>query len=134
MQVTRGEKIRRERNMTQACDIRDALAKALYGRLFSWIVNQINHHIQPAEGVVPSYSIGLLDIFGFENFEINSFEQMCINLANEQLHQLFTKYIFKLEIQECFEEGIQLNDDDLASFKDNQIVLDMFLEVRVNIF
>lgn len=54
---------------------------------------------------------------------------MCINLANEQLHQLFTKYIFKLEIQECLDEAINLNDDDLISFQDNQIILDLFLEV-----
>jgi myosin heavy subunit len=51
VQITRGEEIKRERNMVQACDIRDALAKAFYGRLFSWIVNQINHHIQPMDGV-----------------------------------------------------------------------------------
>ena len=76
VQVTRGEEIKRERNMVQVCDVRDALAKAFYGRLFSWIVNQINHHIQPVEGILPSYSIGLLDIFGFENFEKNSFEQV----------------------------------------------------------
>jgi myosin heavy subunit len=77
-----------------------------------------------------SYSIGLLDIFGFENFERNSFEQMCINLANEQLHQLFTKYIFKLEIQECLDEQIELNSSDLITFQDNQIILDLFLEVN----
>jgi myosin-3 len=51
LQFTRGEEIRRERNMIQACDVRDAFAKALYGRLFSWIVNHINHHIQPVDGM-----------------------------------------------------------------------------------
>ncbi len=83
--VTRGEEIRRDRNMVQSCDVRDALAKALYGRLFSWIVNQINHHIQPAEGVAACYSIGLLDIFGFENFERNSFEQVIGVLILEEI-------------------------------------------------
>ncbi len=54
---------------------------------------------------------------------------MCINLANEQLHQLFTKYIFKLEIQECLDEQIELNNSDLITYQDNQIILDLFLEV-----
>jgi myosin heavy subunit len=55
---------------------------------------------------------------------------MCINLANEQLHQLFTKYIFKLEIQECLDEQIELNNSDLITYQDNQIILDLFLEVK----
>jgi myosin III len=134
VQVTRGEEIKRERNMVQVCDVRDAFAKALYGRLFSWIVNQINHHIQPVHESKSNYSIGLLDIFGFENLEMNSFEQMCINLANEQLHQLFTKYIFKLEIEECMDEEVELNGNDLITYSDNQIILDLFLEKRLGLF
>lgn len=62
---------------------------------------------------------------------------MCINLANEQLHQIFTTYIFKLEIGECLAEDIDLTDSDLISYQDNQIILDLFLEViftRLNLF
>lgn len=59
---------------------------------------------------------------------------MCINLANEQLHQIFTTYIFKLEIQECLAEGIDLTDSDLITYQDNQIILDLFLEKRTGIF
>lgn len=54
---------------------------------------------------------------------------MCINLANEQLHQIFTTYIFKLEIGECLAEDIDLTDSDLISYQDNQIILDLFLDV-----
>lgn len=57
---------------------------------------------------------------------------MCINLANEQIHQLFTKYIFKLEIQECLDEEIEMTDSDLISYQDNQTILDLFLEVYLN--
>ncbi len=56
--------------------------------------------------------------------------ERCINLANEQLHQLFTKYIFKLEIQECLDEQVELNSSDLITYQDNQIILDLFLEVK----
>ncbi len=59
---------------------------------------------------------------------------MCINLANEQLHQIFTTYIFKLEIQECLIEGIDLTDSDLTTYQDNQLILDLFLEKRTGIF
>ena len=57
---------------------------------------------------------------------------MCINLANEQIHQLFTKYIFKLEIQECLDEEIEMTNSDLISYQDNQTILDLFLEVYWN--
>jgi myosin heavy subunit len=55
--------------------------------------------------------------------------EMCINLANEQLHQLFTQYIFKQEIHECLDESIDM--DDFVSYQDNQIILDLFLDVRL---
>ena len=76
-----GEEITKTRSVAQACDCRDALAKGLYGRLFSWIVNSINQLIQPYEGscdVSTTLQIGVLDIFGFENFPQNSFEQVSV--------------------------------------------------------
>ncbi len=75
--VTRGEQIKKERCVQQAVECRDAFAKAAYGRLFSWIVNSINQLIQPPENSEPPIEIGILDIFGFENFHKNSFEQVC---------------------------------------------------------
>ena len=57
---------------------------------------------------------------------------MCINLANEQIHQLFTTYIFKHEILECLEERIEMPDSDLITYQDNQLILDLFLEVRID--
>ena len=76
-------------------DARDAIAKILYGRLFGWIVNKINQLLAPTEVINPKEQgeIGILDIFGFEHFEKNSFEQACINLANEQLQFFFNQVI-----------------------------------------
>jgi myosin-3 len=96
--VMRGERIYSNFNVAQAFDNRDAIAKAIYGRLFSWIVSQANQLLSPRgasyrdakerEGGVTN--IGILDIFGFENFAVNSFEQLCINVANEQLQYVFS--------------------------------------------
>ncbi len=81
---------------SKASDVRDALAKALYSRLFQWIVTRLNSYLQPYPS--PEHlNIGILDIFGFENFERNSFEQFCINLANEQLQCYFNHQIFAME-------------------------------------
>ena len=73
---------------------RDALSKSLYSRLFSWLVERVNQIICNADREA---SIAVLDIFGFENFEHNSFEQLCINFANENLQFYFNQHIFALE-------------------------------------
>ncbi|XP_009892538.1 PREDICTED: myosin-IIIb-like [Charadrius vociferus] len=90
MSVTRGEQIQRFHTQQQAEDARDSIAKVAYGRVFRWIVCKINELL--AEKVDPEVElseIGILDIFGFENFAVNRFEQLCINLANEQLQHFF---------------------------------------------
>lgn len=91
-----GEKVDKKYTCTKAADTRDALAKALYARMFQWIVSRLNAHLQPYT-TASHLNIGILDIFGFENFEHNSFEQFCINLANEQLQLYFNHQIFAME-------------------------------------
>eukprot|EP00127_Corallochytrium_limacisporum_P001319 Clim_evm9s51 gene=Clim_evmTU9s51 len=113
----RGEVIKTPLNKQSAIDTRDALAKAIYNNLFSWIVKWINTVID-TEGV---RSIGVLDIFGFEHFKHNSFEQLCINFANENLQFFFNLYIFKLEQEEYKLENIPV---EFIAFQDNQHVLD----------
>lgn len=96
--VTHGETIERHNTIVQAMDTRDAIAKALYGRLFSWIVNRLNPVLHPVNTeTAHMLSIGILDIFGFENFRSNSFEQLCINVANEQLQFYFNQHVFAWE-------------------------------------
>jgi myosin heavy subunit len=105
----------------QAEDSRDGLAKALYERLFNWLVSRINVSTAPQNPTWVKSTIGILDIFGFESFKHNSFEQLLINFANEKLQQQFTWYVFKLEQAEYEKEGIVWNQVD---FQDNQPVLD----------
>lgn len=105
----------------QAEDSREALAKALYERLFIWLVDRVNASTTPQNPSRAKSTIGILDIFGFESFKRNSFEQLLINFANEKLQQQFTWYVFKLEQEEYNREGIQWTAVD---FQDNQPVLD----------
>ncbi|KAK7243670.1 hypothetical protein RIF29_38478 [Crotalaria pallida] len=99
---------------------RDALAKTVYSRLFDWIVDKINSSI----GQDPNATsiIGVLDIYGFESFKINSFEQLCINLTNEKLQQHFNQHVFKMEQEEYTKEEINWS---YVEFVDNQDVLDL---------
>ncbi|XP_046413203.1 myosin-IIIb-like isoform X2 [Neodiprion fabricii] len=122
--VTRGETITRNNTVTEASAARDAMAKGLYGRLFDWMVNQINCLLNFDRANYEPLAIGLLDIFGFENFPRNSFEQLCINIANEQIQYYFNQHIFTWEQQEYMAEGIPV---DLVEFSDNRPVLDMLL-------
>ncbi|GJP43891.1 hypothetical protein CLOM_g3291 [Closterium sp. NIES-68] len=99
---------------------RDTLAKFLYSRLFDWIVSKVNESI--GQDPNPASIIGVLDIYGFEHFEVNSFEQLCINLTNEKLQQHFNSHVLKQQQEEYESEGI---DWSRIEFVDNQDVLDL---------
>ena len=95
---TVGERIIKALDAAAANASRDALAKNLYARLFDWLVAAINRKISAlGSGQRSKRSIGILDIYGFESFKENSFEQLCINLANERLQQQFNQHVFKGE-------------------------------------
>eukprot|EP01091_Cochliopodium_minus_P012288 TRINITY_DN3691_c2_g1_i1.p1 TRINITY_DN3691_c2_g1~~TRINITY_DN3691_c2_g1_i1.p1 ORF type:complete len:1441 (+),score=454.37 TRINITY_DN3691_c2_g1_i1:28-4323(+) len=100
-----GNTIQKPLNINEATSSRDALAREIYSRLFLWIVIKVNKGLEPTTQVVDQF-MGILDIFGFENFRVNSFEQLCINFANEKLHQQFIEHVFKLEQKEYKEEEI----------------------------
>ncbi|KAG4383598.1 hypothetical protein AAZX31_13G103500 [Glycine max] len=118
--ITPEEIIKRSLDPLGATVSRDGLAKTLYSRLFDWLVQKINISI----GQDPSSKclIGVLDIYGFESFQMNSFEQFCINFTNEKLQQHFNQHVFKMEQEEYTKEGI---DWSYLEFVDNQDVLDL---------
>ncbi|KAJ2355325.1 Myosin type-2 heavy chain 1 [Coemansia sp. RSA 2618] len=122
--VTRSEKIVSNMTRAQALVVRDSVAKFLYAHLFEWIVRSINHTLTGGNGSAPAASfIGVLDIYGFEHFEHNSFEQFCINYANEKLQQNFNRHVFKLEQEEYQRE--QLENWTFVDFQDNQPCIDL---------
>ena len=116
----------------QAENARDSLSMALYSALFGLLVDRINACLNPVDDDSgPSTRISILDIFGFERFESNSFEQLCINFANEQLQQLFTRHLFKQEQREYEAENIDWRS---IPFEDNQGCLDLFQSVPHGLF
>ncbi|KAK9059944.1 hypothetical protein SSX86_020648 [Deinandra increscens subsp. villosa] len=116
------ESIIKKLNLTQATDSRDALAKSIYSCLFDWLVEQINSSLSAGKHH-SARSISILDIYGFESFDVNSLEQFCINYANERLQQHFNHHLFKLEQEEYIQDGI---DWAKVDFEDNQACLSLF--------
>uniref|UniRef100_A0A8C7ZWZ0 Myosin IXA n=1 Tax=Oryzias sinensis TaxID=183150 RepID=A0A8C7ZWZ0_9TELE len=113
--VTVGERLIVPYKLSEAGTVRDSMAKSLYSALFDWIVFRINHALlnnRDLEETTKILSIGVLDIFGFEDYESNSFEQFCINFANERLQHYFNQHIFKLEQEEYAAEGISWKNID----------------------
>ncbi|XP_060659986.1 unconventional myosin-Vb isoform X1 [Drosophila nasuta] len=114
-------------NIEMAMAARDALAKHIYAKLFQYIVGVLNKSLN--NGSKQCSFIGVLDIYGFETFEVNSFEQFCINYANEKLQQQFNQHVFKLEQEEYLKEGITWT---MIDFYDNQPCIDL-IESRLGV-
>ncbi|XP_063701160.1 unconventional myosin-VIIa-like [Culicoides brevitarsis] len=127
-----GEKVIIPLSRDQALEGRDAFVKAIYGKIFLFVIEMINKSTyQELRRIENVQTLGILDIFGFENFETNSFEQLCINYANESLQQFFVRHIFKLEQQEYSSEKISWHH---IEFTDNQDILELIGQKSVNIF
>ncbi|XP_031415395.1 unconventional myosin-Ib isoform X8 [Clupea harengus] len=115
------EKVSTTLNVAQAYYARDALAKNLYSRLFSWLVNRINESIK-AQTKHRKKVMGVLDIYGFEIFEDNSFEQFIINYCNEKLQQIFIELTLREEQEEYIREGIEWTN---IEYFNNAIICDL---------
>uniref|UniRef100_A0A8C1FET3 Unconventional myosin-Ic n=1 Tax=Cyprinus carpio carpio TaxID=630221 RepID=A0A8C1FET3_CYPCA len=126
--IAKGEELMSPLNQEQAASARDALSKAIYGRTFTWLVNKINDSLAYKDDSFNSKNasvIGLLDIYGFEVFQNNSFEQFCINYCNEKLQQLFIELTLKSEQEEYEAEGITWEP---VQYFNNKIICDLVEE------
>ncbi|ODV89218.1 hypothetical protein CANCADRAFT_3849 [Tortispora caseinolytica NRRL Y-17796] len=128
--TTRGEKIQSDLSQAQAIVARDSVAKYIYSTLFDWLVMRMNSSLVSEEAKAKAENfIGVLDIYGFEHFKRNSFEQFCINYANEKLQQEFNQHVFKLEQEEYVQEGLEWKFID---FYDNQPCIDL-IEAKIGV-
>lgn len=112
---------------------RDALAKAVYARLFDWLVSRINQSLQTPSSLsraTNNHVMGILDIYGFEVFQTNNFEQLCINFCNEKLQQLFIELTLKQEQEEYLKEGIAWEP---VAYFNNKVICDLIEEKHVGI-
>jgi myosin heavy subunit len=117
-------------NIHQAQDARDAMVKRVYAEMFQFLVDHINGQLS-ASGLQRHKFIGVLDIFGFESFEVNSFEQLCINFCNEKLQFHFNEHIFRMEQELYAAEGIKIPG---TAFVDNQPTLDLLEAKMTGVF
>ncbi|KRY30291.1 Unconventional myosin-Va [Trichinella spiralis] len=126
----RREVVHRQLNSADADALKDGICKYIYESLFRWIIKKINDRLSEKSPLSEMNFIGVLDIYGFEIFPTNSFEQLCINFANQLLQQQFYKHVFKLEQEEYVKENICWSFID---FPDNEACLLLF-EARLGIF
>ncbi|GAV27083.1 hypothetical protein PMKS-000544 [Pichia membranifaciens] len=120
---TRSDNIASNLKYHEAIVARDSISKYIYSLLFDWLVSYINNHLCSLENEAKEKAfIGVLDIYGFEHFENNSFEQFCINYANEKLQQEFTHHVFKLQQEDYINEGIEWS---FIKYTDNQSCIDL---------
>lgn len=102
----KGDKVKRDLEVAEAIYARDALCKAIYSRLFSWLISRINDSIK-VKSKQKTKAMGVLDIYGFEVFKTNGYEQFIINYCNEKLQQIFIERTLKEEQEEYVKEGIE---------------------------
>jgi len=119
--IVNGSKVAGDLDPEQSAASRDTLCKALYQRLFNWMCERINQSISVDATQIKAV-IGVLDIYGFEVFKTNSFEQFCINYCNEKLQQLFIELTLKTEQDEYTAEGIEWTP---IKYFNNKIICDL---------
>ncbi|KAM4545775.1 unconventional myosin-XIX [Odontesthes bonariensis] len=113
------------------CSVRrDCLAKVIYAQLFEWLVTFINNSIRADKSTWCNF-IGVLDVYGFECFNINNLEQLCINYANEKLQQHFVAHYLRAQQEEYVSEGLKWS---FVKYQDNQSCLDLIEGTPISVF
>uniref|UniRef100_A0AAQ4RH87 Myosin IXb n=1 Tax=Gasterosteus aculeatus aculeatus TaxID=481459 RepID=A0AAQ4RH87_GASAC len=132
--VTAGAAVLSQYTLQEATAVRDSMARSLYGALFDWIILHINHAMfnrRDMEESVPCLSIGVLDMFGFENLRTNSFEQLCINFSIEKVQCYINRHVFKLEQEDYVSEGIAWRT---INYTDNSRCIRLISEESTGLF